>query len=146
MKKKNRRNTNFKNSQGISDKEYLLSSSAGRAHNKELNKDFDYLGKLSPEEFAWMAEFQANYVSGMNVDPEIVGEDNAEILNNVVSSKRPAYNREKRRRFDAMTFESKSTELSPTDDDGIYFHASDTYAQMVEDIEDEIDPYWEEKT
>lgn len=96
--KKTSRNVNFRNSHGLSAHEFKLASAANSKANMEVFNDVDkeLLRKLSPEEFAWYAEFMANYYQGFEVDATIVGEDNAKIMNDV-ESKRAGYRMKNRR-------------------------------------------------
>lgn len=143
--KRNRCNKNLKNSKGISSKEYLLGSNTGRFQNKDLNNDFDYLDKLSPEELAWLAEVQAAVTSGQLVDANIVGLEDARNLNDQVESRRPAWRGEKARRSDAMVHLSASIDYNGVKDGHAAYHSSDSYENMLEEIEDSIDAYWREK-
>ena len=141
MRKKNRTNRNVRNSKGISKNEYLLGSNAGRAQNKDLNQDFDYLNKLSAEDFAWLSEFQVAYTSGQLVDEEIMGEDSL-ILNDRVKSRRPAWRAEKSRRFDALSHSHKLVDYDKEDSEASPFQYSDSYTNMLEEIEESIDAFW----
>jgi len=147
MKSKTRRNTKLKNSRGISSKEYLLSNKTGYVQDREL-KDYDYLDKLTPEELAWLAEFNANYVSGVTVDANVVGKETAEILN-ATQNKRDAYNRKNSRNRDVCNKHSRqsidhdrSALIGKTEEVLINV---DSYIKMNEDLSNNIDSHWYEK-
>jgi hypothetical protein len=78
-----KRQKHFKNSSGISNFEYMVLSEANRYCDRSMWNDLnrELIAKLSPEEFAWYAEFLGHYVQGNKVDAKIIGEENAEILN-----------------------------------------------------------------
>lgn len=151
MKKPTRRNIKYKNSEGRSGKEYLLGSQAGRFQNKELSNDYDYLDKLSPDEFAWLAEFNANYTSGQLAVGDIVGEGAADKMNDQIE-RRKAWVREKRRREEAYIFKSRSRTIDRDEVDMkceenllVEQFSQDKFTEMEKEIEDNIDEYWRVK-
>ena len=130
------RNKSLKNSKGISKREYLLGTNAGQFRNRELNKDFDYLKKLSPEELAWLAEFQFSVTTGSTVDPEIVGEENAAKMNSK-EWKRESYHHDNNRRRKEIYNNRQQTFKEMID------FVSDSYTDMLDDIEESINKHWQ---
>jgi len=137
VKSKNRK---FKNSSGISKHEFKLGSNAGYRNDLELYNDYDYLDKLSPEEFAWLAEFSANQASGFDVDANIVGKDNAEKMNSL-EWKREAYKKKNTRARNEMYTkcfkDGDSVELLENT-------ASLAHEEMFVEVSGNIAAYWEE--
>jgi len=84
-KRAHRKQNSLRSSKGISKHEFKVKSNASYYPDRELFNDYDvdFLNKLSPEEFAWLSEFLASTIQGFKVDPEIVGEENAKIMNGV---------------------------------------------------------------
>jgi len=147
---KTKRNRNFKNSHGISNQEYLLGSAASTQANRELYQDFDYLDKLSPDEFAWLAEFMSNEVQGVLVNPDIVGDDNAAILNDRTSirAKFRAKNRRQNNSFEIQgkrqsIYHSSASQDAPAFDETLL--SVDSFLSMQAQIESNINAYWDEK-
>lgn len=147
--KKNKRNVRLKNSRGISKHEFKLGSEAAPYVVREQFNDFDYLDKLSPEEFAWLAEFTSNQATGFEVEPDIVGEETAEVLNSV-ENKRAAYRRKNTlQRNELYTHKNPQSLDYQTEgvmnEEMLSAQSVDSYISMLEEIEDNIDAYWRDK-
>jgi len=138
MKKDIRSNREYSNSKGISSKEYRLGSNAGRPQNRSLQQDFDYLDKLSPEEFAFLAEFNSNFLSGEYADENVVGEEVAAKMN-TRESKRDAQNAENARRRSV-----ENRQHLPIDE-AILEHVDTQNQQRWMDADANIERFWKEK-
>lgn len=138
MKKDIRSNREYSNSKGISSKEYRLGSNAGRPQNRSLQQDFDYLDKLSPEEFAFLAEFNSNFLSGEYADENVVGEEVAAKMNKP-EVKKNAQNAENARRRSV-----ENRQHLPIDE-AILEHVDTQNQQRWMDADANIERFWKEK-
>jgi len=152
MKEVTKRNRQYKNSKGISNKEYLIGTNAANRVDRELFNDYDYLDKLSPEEFAYLAEFTANLANGSKVNETIMGKDDADKLNRsdcYEDLRREAYRNKNTRQRNAIENNATRDELLVKDPDmkcsieRLTNKAVEAYIQMIDDIDEEIDRHWE---
>lgn len=147
--KKNKRNAHLKNSKGISSHEFKLGSEAAPYAVREDFKDYDYLNKLSPEELAWLAEFNANEYQGFEADPDIVGEESSEKMNSQ-ENRRKAYRRKnfKQNNSPFTTRHKQSMDSEIYRESGTTLHEliiNDNYLNAIEEADEAIDAYWREK-
>jgi hypothetical protein len=147
---KTKRNTRLRNSHGISQHEFKLNTECACRSDREMYNDYDYLGKLSPNEIAWLAEFSSNMASGFKVRPHIVGEENAKKMNSP-EMLRPAYRgKNSRQRNECYIHRFRSKDQSFLNDEEFactekLSHKSvDDYITAIENVEEEIDIYWTE--
>ena len=149
---KERRNTHLRNSTGKSSHEFKLGTECSNRSDRAFYNDYDYLSKLTPEDLAWLAEFSSNTSSGFKVRPEIVGEDNAEVMNNP-KWLRPIYRaKNSRQRNEMYTHAFQDPEFISASDgvkddraERLSCKSVDSYVAMLDEIEEEIDAFWAEK-
>ena len=141
-----RRNTHRGNSKGISQHEFKLGTNASSRVVRDGFNDFDYLDKLSPEEFAWLAEFASADLQAFDVDPAVVGEEAAAVMNSKEFKKESRRSKNWKQNNDPYYQRARiGTTMKDAKGSDQEYLASDSYVTMEDDIEESIDAFWAEK-